>query len=93
MPDECAWIEIAAGGPSMRKITLRAPAAWDRRKLFDWLRDREPVKCRVTGKWVSPTASTYPFFDERARDADMYQWFTGGYKTSREVRPTDEENV
>ncbi|HYE63736.1 MAG TPA: tRNA (adenosine(37)-N6)-threonylcarbamoyltransferase complex ATPase subunit type 1 TsaE [Phycisphaerales bacterium] len=93
LPDECAWIEIAAAGPSRRQITLRLPGSWESRPRLEWLRDREPTKCRVTGRWVSPTSATYPFIDERARDADMYQWFTGGYKTSREIKPTDEENV
>lgn len=93
LPEECAWIEIAASGPSRRQFTLRLPASWENRKFMEWLRDREPTKCRVTGRWVSPTSPTYPFIDDRARDADMYQWFTGGYKTSREVKPTDEESV
>jgi len=93
LPDECAWIEVAAAGPTSRQFTLRLPASWEPRRLLDWLRDREPTVCRVTKRWVSPTSATYPFIDDRARDVDMYQWFTGGYGTSREVRPTDEESV
>lgn len=93
LPADAAWIEIAAAGPTRRHFTLRLPASWENRPRMEWLRDREPTRCRVTGRWVSPTAATYPFIDDRARDADMYQWFTGGYKTSREPKPDDEENV
>ncbi len=64
-----------------------------RRELRTVRPAREPIRCRVTGRWVPPTSKTYPFIDDRSRDVDMYQWFTGGYKTSREMKPTDEEQV
>jgi tRNA A37 threonylcarbamoyladenosine biosynthesis protein TsaE len=93
LPQDVAWVEFAASGPSRRQITLRLPASWEGRKLMEWLRDREPTRCRVTGRWVSPTAATYPFIDERSREVDMYQWFTGGYRTSRDPKPDDEDAV
>jgi endogenous inhibitor of DNA gyrase (YacG/DUF329 family) len=40
------------------------------------------VLCPVRKVWVAPTNSSYPFFDERARNADLYQWLVG---------PKDEE--
>lgn len=86
LPRECAWIRLSAEGESLRRVELRLPGSWAGRAGVEWLRDREPTVCRVTGKWVPPTAATYPFIDERAREVDMYRWFTGGYKTSREVK-------
>jgi tRNA threonylcarbamoyladenosine biosynthesis protein TsaE len=85
-----ARIELAAAGETARQITLHLPASWESREGFEHLRDREPTQCRVSGRWVAPTAKTYPFFDERSRDSDLYQWFTSGYKTSRAPGPGEE---
>jgi tRNA threonylcarbamoyladenosine biosynthesis protein TsaE len=93
LPPDAAWIEISASAPTTRHLRLGLPANWEKRERLDWLREREPIACRVTNQWVPPTSPTYPFATDRARDADLYQWFTGGYKTSREPRPTDEENT
>ena len=89
LPAACAWVRIAAEVETARRVDIRLPDAWAARPAVEWLRDREPIVCRVTRRWVAPTASTYPFIDDRARDVDMYQWFTGGYKTSREAQPRD----
>jgi tRNA threonylcarbamoyladenosine biosynthesis protein TsaE len=93
LPDHLARIELAAAGQTTREITLHLPPSWQTREGFEHLETREPTQCRVTGCWVAPTSKTYPFIDERSREADLYQWFTSGYKTSRETKPTDEESV
>jgi tRNA threonylcarbamoyladenosine biosynthesis protein TsaE len=92
-PDHLARIDLTAAGESARDIVITLPLSWETREGFEHLRDREPIACRATGRWVSPTAKTYPFIDERSRDADMYQWFTGGYKTSRQPATDDEPDT
>jgi tRNA threonylcarbamoyladenosine biosynthesis protein TsaE len=89
-PEQLVRVELVAEGQSQRRITIHAPQSWAGRPRFEQLAEREPTACRATGRWVSPTSPTYPFIDERSRDADMFQWFTGGYKTSREVKPSEE---
>ncbi len=91
LPAECAWVRITAEGETARRVEVKLPRSWAGRAGVEWLAEREPIVCRVTGKWVPPTAPTYPFIDERSREVDMYQWFTGGYRTSREVRPEEGE--
>lgn len=93
LPAHHATLQLATLDQSTREITLDLPASWEEREGFEHFAEREPIRCRVTGRWVAPTSRTYPFIDDRSRDADMYQWFTGGYKTSREMKPTDEEQV
>jgi tRNA threonylcarbamoyladenosine biosynthesis protein TsaE len=93
LPRDAARIRLLAAGEHTREITLDLPASWESREGFEQLQGREPITCRATGRWVPPPSKTYPFADERARDADLYQWFTSGYKTSRDTKPTDEETV
>jgi tRNA threonylcarbamoyladenosine biosynthesis protein TsaE len=88
-PDKLARIELKAAGETARDILMILPSSWENREGFEQLRDREPTTCRVTGRWVAPTAKTYPFIDERSRELDMYQWFTGGYKTTRPPAPPE----
>jgi tRNA threonylcarbamoyl adenosine modification protein YjeE len=90
LPTDIATIRLAATGAQAREISLALPASWESREGFEHLRDREPTACRVTGRWVAPTSKTYPFIDERSRDADLYQWFTSGYKTTRGPAPGEE---
>jgi tRNA threonylcarbamoyladenosine biosynthesis protein TsaE len=90
LPQDLARIQLKAAGEHEREITLDLPPSWESRENFEHLRDREPTRCRVTGRWVAPTSKTYPFIDERSREVDMYQWFTGGYKTSRAPAPQED---
>jgi tRNA threonylcarbamoyl adenosine modification protein YjeE len=83
LPQARAEVRLTATGEQTRELALTIPESWSGRTGSDWLIDREPRVCPVTGRWVPPTAATYPFADARARDADMYRWFTGGYKSSR----------
>jgi len=48
-------------------------------------------KCPVTGKPVSPDSPTFPFFDDRARLADLNKWLTGSYVVSREITDKDDD--
>lgn len=46
-------------------------------------------RCPVTGKPVSPDSPTFPFFDAKARLADLGRWFSGSYHVSRELVEED----
>lgn len=83
-------IDLAQTGPSRREITLDIPDAWEGRVGLQHLVEREPVLCRVSGRWVSPTAPSYPFADERSRMADLGKWFSGSYTISRPMTQADE---
>lgn len=84
-------IRIEIIGPESRRFTMSVPDSWATRAGFEWLRDREPTMCRVTGKSVAPTSETYPFADQKARDADLYGWLSGTYFTSRKPDQADEQ--
>lgn len=51
---------------------------------------REAAVCPITGRPVPADAPTWPFADERARMADLGGWFTGRYRLSRPLGPSDE---
>lgn len=88
---DAAVIRIEIMGPESRRFRVIVPDSWSNRTGFEWFKDREPTMCRVTGKAVSPTCATYPFADNKARDADLYGWLSGSYYTSRKPEQTDEE--
>lgn len=90
LPAGLARLELTPSAPDARRAVLTAPAEWAQRPEWDALRDRPPTRCRVTGRWVPPTAPTWPFADERARLADLYGWMHGTYRTSRPVRDDDD---
>ncbi len=85
-------IAIETLGPTSRRLTIQIPDAWMDRAGMPILIEREPARCRVTGKWIPPTHPTYPFFDDRARDADLHRWFSGEYRISREATNEDIES-
>lgn len=74
-----------------RRVTLSLPESWAHRPGVEDLLTRPPVECRTTGRWVEPTARSYPFADERAQMADLNKWFSGGYKVSRPATQADVE--
>jgi tRNA threonylcarbamoyladenosine biosynthesis protein TsaE len=88
---DAAVIRIEIMGPESRRFRVILPDSWSNRAGFEWFKDREPIICRVTGKAVSPTSPTFPFADDRARDADLYGWLSGSYFTSRKPEQTDAE--
>lgn len=88
---EIANISIRSVSASAREFVFKFPESWSARERLQQFMSREPTRCRVTEKWVSPTSPSYPFFDDRARLADLNRWFTGSYSVTREVKPEDEE--
>lgn len=85
-PHAAATLE--ATGPNSRRFTLDAPA-WAGRPEWALFAQRPVVRCAVTNRWVGPLAPAYPFADARARDADLYGWFTGTYRTTRDPEPDE----
>jgi tRNA threonylcarbamoyladenosine biosynthesis protein TsaE len=92
-PEPAAVIEIEPIGPSSRRMVVRMPEDWKDRPGFQEFVEREPARCRTTGAWISPTHRTYPFANERARDADLHRWFSGQYKISREATAEDIDGI
>ena len=88
---ERASVLLSHTGEQEREITLTLPDTWTARPGVEFLLTREPIRCSVTGKWVSPTAPTYPFADRRSQDADLFKWFAGQHVVSREMKAEDVE--
>lgn len=86
---EVARVRIAHAGERERQIELSWPSAWDGRPGMAELVDREPIRCPVSGVFVSPTLATYPFAGEREKLADLNKWFTGQYKIARPANEDD----
>lgn len=87
-----AEIELVPAGETSRIVRISVPEAWAGRPAWGLLEQRAPTLCRVTGRAVSPTAGSYPFFDDRARLADLGAWFGERYKVSRSIREDDLED-
>lgn len=87
--DRLVRIDLAHTGDHSRRMLASFPDSWRERPGMDRLLEREPIRCRKTGRWVAPTDPAYPFATEQARLADLHAWFTGTYKTSREVTERD----
>lgn len=75
-----------------RAAEVTLPETWRGRDRVEALITRGVTRCPVTGDWVAPTAATWPFRDDRARDADLYRWLTGGYVSGRKLEPDDLED-
>ncbi len=88
-PDHLATLRFTPAGEDSREVSLELPESWRARPLVAQLIEREVTRCRTTGRWVSPTAASYPFADEKARLADLNRWFTGSYGTSRPLTAQD----
>lgn len=84
-------IRIEPAGLTDRTFTIHIPDSWHTREGLDAFIAHEPTKCAITGLWVPPTATTYPFANERAKLADLNRWFTESYTTSRPITPEDHE--
>lgn len=92
-PGSTARLTITPMSEHERRFEVVLPASWALREGAALFVEREPVRCRVSGRWVEPMSATYPFADERARMADLHGWFSGSYGTSRPPGPDDEENA
>jgi tRNA threonylcarbamoyladenosine biosynthesis protein TsaE len=87
-PDRCIRVQIRPVGPSAREFTFTLPATFHSRPHAEWFIERSPIRCPKTKRWTSPTATTYPFFDQRAQSADLFGWLTDSYA----VPPPSESN-
>lgn len=92
-------VRIQAVGASGRAITLIAPPAWASRAGWGTVMALAQTdlpegwsRCPVTGKPVAPDSPTFPFFDEKAKMADLGRWFTGSYVVSRELTEEDTDD-
>jgi tRNA threonylcarbamoyladenosine biosynthesis protein TsaE len=94
--DACIHIQIRPVGQTSRQFTFTLPPAFRSRPRAEWLIERPPIRCPKTKRWTSPTALTYPFFDKRAQDADLYGWLTDSYAVppppASDSPPTDSTN-
>lgn len=79
----------ATSAGSFSRDTARASRAAKGIAPGDGDAERPATRCRVTGKVVPGDSPTYPFFDEKARLADLNRWFTGGYTISRDITSED----
>lgn len=89
-------VRILARGAEERTLTLDAPPAWTTRAGWTTLAALAQAnlpdgwtRCPVTGKPVAPDSPTFPFFDEKAKMADLGRWFSGAYVVSRELTDDD----
>ena len=89
--ERCLVVTIAHDSPTSRAIEMSVPEAWRGRAAFAAFVERDPVRCPTTRAWVSPTAATYPFADERARLADLNRWFTESYSLPRAMDADEDE--
>lgn len=87
--ERLARVGLVATSEDSREVTLDLPDAWLARPGVKELLERDPTRCRVTRKWVSPTSPTYPFADDRARMADLGKWFGEGFTVARELESED----
>lgn len=92
LPDasEMATLRIRHLREGVREIRGRFPHAWRERALMEQFLGRPPAVCPKTRVWVSPTAPTYPFANERARGSDLFGWLSGGYNLPRAMKPEDD---
>ncbi|MBC7835553.1 MAG: tRNA (adenosine(37)-N6)-threonylcarbamoyltransferase complex ATPase subunit type 1 TsaE [Phycisphaerales bacterium] len=92
-----ARVRIEHAGEHSRAFAMSLPRSWGERPGFAGILDGGGegslptgwTRCPVTNKPVSPESRTFPFFDERARMADLGRWLSGGYSVSRELVEED----
>lgn len=87
--DRCARVTIEQTGAAARRFTFSLPESWRGRAAMELFATNAPIKCPTTKQMVSPTSPTYPFADQRARDADLYKWFSGEYQITRPIEKRD----
>lgn len=91
LPEHTARIAITPTGEHARLFELTVPESWESRAGFPGLESRPDTICPITGKPVPGDAPTWPFFDERARMADLHGWISGTYTISRPIEQRDLE--
>lgn len=93
LPKHGPRIAITPIGEHARSFELTLPQAWESRAGFPGLETRPDTTCPITNKPVRGDNPAWPFFDDRARLADLHGWISGTYTISRpiEQRDLDEE--
>lgn len=93
-----ATVRLEHAGEQSRGLMLEIPETWRERsgmlllaEEFAELPAREPTICRVTGRAVPADSPTWPFYNEQARMADLYGWFSETYTVTRPVEQRDLE--
>ena len=87
---ELARIRIEPTGAASRRIELAIPESWlPRDGAAVLLRNR--TRCPRTGEVVEPENPHWPFASERARLADLYDWFEEGHTIARPIEERDLE--
>ncbi len=84
-----ARVRIDQVGEDRRELWFALPESWLDRPGLDALRQREPTVCPITGKPVPAGSPTWPFFDERARLADLYRWLSSAHSIGRDMDADD----
>lgn len=90
-PERLARVALEITGEGARRVVMDLPSSWADRPAIARLAQREPIRCRSEGTWVAPDALSWPFATERAQQADLYRWFAGDYRISREIEQADLE--
>lgn len=94
LPPDAGRVALEPTGEASRTVTLSLPDTWRARSGWDQLEvlaQRSDTTCPVTGAPVAADCPTWPFASERARLADLYQWFSGGHRISRPIEQRDLE--
>ena len=89
--ESIARVSLEITGRSSRRIVLDLPERWLEREAIEAMSRREPIRCRSEGVWVSPDNPAWPFSTARAQQADLYKWFAGDYRISRDMSEADLE--
>ncbi|MBX3390830.1 MAG: tRNA (adenosine(37)-N6)-threonylcarbamoyltransferase complex ATPase subunit type 1 TsaE [Phycisphaeraceae bacterium] len=82
-------IRLANLGDSTRRLDISLPQSFTKRPLATEFIEREPTRCPISGAWVEPTRTTYPFAGEREKLADLNRWFSGAYRIGRQATDAD----
>ncbi len=88
-PNAVARLTLEITGESSRRIVLDLPERWLEREAIEAMTRREPIRCRGEGVWVAPDNPAWPFSTARAQQADLYKWFAGDYRISRDMSEAD----
>ncbi len=89
--DDALRIELEHVNEGTRRAHIRVPASWLSRQGLPALEAPPATVCPITGKPVPGDSPTWPFFDERARMADLGRWFSESYQISRPLEQRDIE--
>jgi tRNA threonylcarbamoyladenosine biosynthesis protein TsaE len=87
--ERCIVVKLEHVSQESRRFAFEFPANVAARAEAQKFASREPIKCPITGVWVSPLAPHWPFASERAKMADLGKWFSGGYSLSRPLEDDD----